>query len=137
MSDLLEVNDLKKYFPMKKGIIINRQIGAVKAVDGIDFSIPRGETFGLVGESGCVGDAGKGSALVDEPAPSFLDAEGAHVLSDRAAVMSPEDPGHVDRMHADVLGECGHPHRGPELGVKPVTQGAQPGRGSPFVVPAG
>jgi oligopeptide/dipeptide ABC transporter ATP-binding protein len=53
VSDLLEVKGLKKYFPMKKGIIFHRQIGAVKAVDGIDFSIPRGETFGLVGESGC------------------------------------------------------------------------------------
>lgn len=54
MSELLvEARGLKKHFPVKKGIIFARQIGAVKAVDGIDFSIPKGETFGLVGESGC------------------------------------------------------------------------------------
>lgn len=54
MSELLvEVKGLKKHFPLKKGIIFTKQIGAVKAVDGIDFSIPKGETFGLVGESGC------------------------------------------------------------------------------------
>lgn len=50
---LVEARGLKKHFPIKKGIIFARQIGAVKAVDGIDFSIPKGETFGLVGESGC------------------------------------------------------------------------------------
>jgi oligopeptide/dipeptide ABC transporter ATP-binding protein len=54
MSDLLvEVKALKKHFPVRKGIVFQQQIGSVKAVDGIDFSIPRGETFGLVGESGC------------------------------------------------------------------------------------
>jgi len=54
MSDiLLEANDLKKHFPVTKGLIFMKQIGAVKAVDGIDFNIKRGETFGLVGESGC------------------------------------------------------------------------------------
>jgi oligopeptide transport system ATP-binding protein len=50
---LIEVSDLKKHFPMKKGILIQRQTGAVKAVDGVSFFIHRGETLGLVGESGC------------------------------------------------------------------------------------
>jgi ABC-type oligopeptide transport system ATPase subunit len=50
---LVEARGLKKHFPVKKGIIVAKQIGAVKAVDGIDFSVPKGETFGLVGESGC------------------------------------------------------------------------------------
>ena len=54
MNDMLvEVKGLKKHFPVKKGIVIQREIGSVKAVDGVDFSIPRGKTFGLVGESGC------------------------------------------------------------------------------------
>ena len=50
---LLEAKSLKKHFPVKRGIIFTKDIGAIKAVDGIDFSIPKGETFGLVGESGC------------------------------------------------------------------------------------
>jgi oligopeptide/dipeptide ABC transporter ATP-binding protein len=49
---ILEVQDLKKHFPIKKGIL-SRTIAQVKAVDGITFTIERGETLGLVGESGC------------------------------------------------------------------------------------
>ncbi|MEW6228522.1 MAG: dipeptide/oligopeptide/nickel ABC transporter ATP-binding protein, partial [Bacillota bacterium] len=50
---LLDVKDLVKHFPITKGIILSRQVGAVKAVDGVSFFINRGETLGLVGESGC------------------------------------------------------------------------------------
>ena len=50
---LVEVEDLVMHFPIYEGIIIQRQAGSVKAVDGISFSIKRGETLGLVGESGC------------------------------------------------------------------------------------
>jgi len=49
---LLEVRNLKKYFPLRKGILA-RVSAHVKAVDDVSFSIPRGETFGRVGESGC------------------------------------------------------------------------------------
>ncbi|MCD6286410.1 MAG: dipeptide ABC transporter ATP-binding protein [Anaerolineae bacterium] len=52
-SVLLEVNDLKKYFPIKKGFFSTKTVGYVKAVDGVNFFIRKGETFGLVGESGC------------------------------------------------------------------------------------
>ncbi|MFN8671572.1 MAG: dipeptide ABC transporter ATP-binding protein [Candidatus Sericytochromatia bacterium] len=52
-QDLLVVKDLKKHFPIKKGILISKQVGAVKAVDGVSFSIKKGETLGMVGESGC------------------------------------------------------------------------------------
>ncbi len=50
---LLEVNNLKMHFPLTRGIIFQRQVGAVKAVDGVSFSVRQGETLGLVGESGC------------------------------------------------------------------------------------
>ena len=50
---LLEVRGLAMHFPISEGILINRKIGEVKAVDGVDFTIERGETLGLVGESGC------------------------------------------------------------------------------------
>src|SRR5690242_14359420 len=50
---LLEVRGLRMHFPVTEGIVINHKVGDVKAVDGIDFSVRRGETLGLVGESGC------------------------------------------------------------------------------------
>src|SRR5512139_3004139 len=52
-NTLLRVENLVKHFPIKQGIIIQKQIGAVHAVDGISFEVRRGETLGLVGESGC------------------------------------------------------------------------------------
>src|SRR5205814_2222006 len=50
---LVEVRDLVKHFPITRGVILQRKIGAVKAVDGISFDVLRGETLGIVGETGC------------------------------------------------------------------------------------
>jgi peptide/nickel transport system ATP-binding protein len=50
---LLEVEDLVKHFPITRGVVFKRSIGAVKAVDGVSFQLRRGETLGIVGESGC------------------------------------------------------------------------------------
>jgi oligopeptide/dipeptide ABC transporter ATP-binding protein len=52
-TPLLEVRNLVKHFPITRGIIVQRQIGAVKAVDDISFDVYQGETLGLVGETGC------------------------------------------------------------------------------------
>ena len=53
MSTFLELDNLRTYFPIYKGIIFRRQIGAVKAVDGVNLQLRTGEILGLVGESGC------------------------------------------------------------------------------------
>ena len=50
---LLEVRDLKMYFPITQGVVLERHVGDVRALDGVSFAIRRGETLGLVGESGC------------------------------------------------------------------------------------
>jgi peptide/nickel transport system ATP-binding protein len=50
---LIEVRDLVKHFPITRGILFQRQIGAVHAVDGVSFDVIRGETLGIVGETGC------------------------------------------------------------------------------------
>ncbi len=60
---LVKVRDLKMHFPITQGIVIQRQVGAIKAVDGITFDIYRGETLGLVGESGC-GKSTTGRAML-------------------------------------------------------------------------
>jgi peptide/nickel transport system ATP-binding protein len=63
MSALVRVEGLKVHFPIRDGLLLNRQVGAVKAVDGVDLTIEEGSTVGLVGESGC-GKSTFGRALL-------------------------------------------------------------------------
>jgi oligopeptide/dipeptide ABC transporter ATP-binding protein len=64
MTDpLVQVEDLKVWFPIRSGIVLDRHVGDVKAVDGVSLDIQRGETLGLVGESGC-GKSTVGRALL-------------------------------------------------------------------------
>ena len=60
---LLDVHNLKMHFPITRGIVFQRQVGAIKAVDGVNFSMFKGETLGLVGESGC-GKSTTGRAIL-------------------------------------------------------------------------
>ena len=52
-DSLLRVEGLKVHFPVTEGVVVQKRVGSVKAVDGVSFELRRGETFGLVGESGC------------------------------------------------------------------------------------
>jgi oligopeptide/dipeptide ABC transporter ATP-binding protein len=82
MSDvLLEVKGLKKYFPIKKGIF-SKTVGNVKAVDDVSFTINRGETLGLVGESGC-GKTTTGRCILRliEPTAGSVTFEGEEVTT--------------------------------------------------------
>jgi oligopeptide transport system ATP-binding protein len=66
---LVEVKDLKVWFPITEGIVFERHIGDVRAVDGVSFTLRRGETLGLVGESGC-GKSTTGRAMIRLNAPT-------------------------------------------------------------------
>jgi oligopeptide transport system ATP-binding protein len=60
---LVQVRNLKMHFPITQGIVVQRKVGAIKAVDGLNFDVQRGETLGLVGESGC-GKSTTGRAIL-------------------------------------------------------------------------
>jgi peptide/nickel transport system ATP-binding protein len=87
---LLAVTALQKYFPVTRGVIFRRQVGAVRAVDGLDFSVTRGETFGLVGESGC-GKTTTGRLLTRllEPTAGQIIFDGHDITHLRAGQMRP------------------------------------------------
>jgi len=77
---LVEVRDLVKHFPLTSGILFKREVGTVRAVDGVSFDILRGETLGLVGESGC-GKSTTGRMLLRllEPTSGSIRFEGREI----------------------------------------------------------
>jgi oligopeptide transport system ATP-binding protein len=79
---LLEVKGLRKHFPVTEGVIVHRTIGEVKAVDGIDFTLRRGETLGLVGESGCgKTTTGRCILLLERPTAGEIIYDGVDLAS--------------------------------------------------------
>ncbi|MFF7068902.1 ABC transporter ATP-binding protein [Streptomyces pseudovenezuelae] len=86
---LLRVEGLQKHFPIRKGVL-QRQVGAVKAVDGIDFEVRKGETLGVVGESGC-GKSTMGRVItrLQEPTGGSIHFEGQDITRLNAAGMRP------------------------------------------------
>ena len=76
-APLVEARGLTKHFPITRGVLISREVGAVRAVDGVDFAIARGRTLGLVGESGC-GKSTTGRMLIRliEPTRGTIRFEG-------------------------------------------------------------
>jgi oligopeptide/dipeptide ABC transporter ATP-binding protein len=87
MSDtLLEVTGLAKHYPVREGLILARQVGTVRAVDGVSFTVNRGETLALVGESGC----GKSTTArlvlrLIEPSAGTINFEGVDVTRSAGA----------------------------------------------------
>ena len=78
---LLEIKNLKKYFPVKAGVF-RKTVGHVKAVDDVSFSIKEGETLGLVGESGCgKSTAGRTILRLLEATEGEIHFEGKDILS--------------------------------------------------------
>jgi len=74
---LVDVQDLQVYFPVSAGVIFQRKVADVKAVDGLTFSVKRGETLGLVGESGCgKSTTGKGILQLIRPTAGHVNFEG-------------------------------------------------------------
>ncbi|MFF5017499.1 ABC transporter ATP-binding protein [Streptomyces sp. NPDC001165] len=86
---LLRVKGLKKHFPIKKGLL-QRQVGAVKAVDGIDFEVRKGETLGVVGESGC-GKSTMGRVItrLQDPTSGTIEFEGRDITRLSTGKMRP------------------------------------------------
>ena len=79
---LVELENLKVYFPIKSGLILDRHVGDVRAVDDVSFTIQRGETLGLVGESGC-GKSTVGRAIIRlyEPTAGSIRFDGQDITN--------------------------------------------------------
>jgi peptide/nickel transport system ATP-binding protein len=94
-ENLLEVRGLQKHFPIRQGILFQRQIGAVRAVDGIDFSVGPGESLGLVGESGC------GKSTTGRLITRLLEPTGGSVVFDGEDITH-QSPGRMREARRNV-----------------------------------
>src|ERR1700759_1689797 len=89
-DDLLTVTGLTRYFPVTRGVIFRRTVAQVRAVDGIDFSLPAGRTPGIVGESGCgKTTTGRMIARLDEPTSGKIVFDGRDITHLRPGQLRP------------------------------------------------
>ena len=89
-DDLLTVTGLTRYFPVTRGVIFQKAVAHVRAVDGIDFSLPSGKTLGIVGESGCgKTTTGRMIARLDEPTGGRIVFDGKDITHMRTGQMRP------------------------------------------------
>jgi oligopeptide/dipeptide ABC transporter ATP-binding protein len=94
-APLVQVRNLRKYFPITRGITIQRQIGAVQAVDEISFDVQRGETLGLVGETGC------GKSTTAKLLVRLLDPTSGEILFEGEDIAQRKGPG-LKALHREV-----------------------------------
>ena len=89
-DDLLTVTALTRHFPVKRGAVFQRTVGQVRAVDGIDFTVPKGQTLGIVGESGCgKTTTGRLVTRLDEPTSGRIVFDGNDITHLRTGQMRP------------------------------------------------
>src|SRR5262249_59031639 len=79
-GDLLTVTGLTRHFPVTRGVIFRKTVGQVRAVDGIDFSLPSARTLGIVADSGCgKTTTGRMIARLDEPTSGHIVFDGRDI----------------------------------------------------------
>ena len=98
---LLKVNDLVKHFPITKGIFFRKQVGAVQAVSGVSFTVKKGETLGLVGESGC------GKSTTARCVLRLLEPTSGEVLYRAETTGSKVGPQRSSTLRAPITTNCG------------------------------
>ncbi len=89
---LIDVNHLKMYFPVTAGVMIQRKVADVKAVDDVSFFVRKGETLGLVGESGC-GKSTTGRAVLQlyKPTAGSVNFDGTELTKLKPRSCAPSD----------------------------------------------
>jgi len=113
-APLLDVRGLRKHFPVRKGLW-SRQVGAVKAVDGVDLHLAEGETLGLVGESGCgKTTAGRSILRLIEPTGGSVHFDGQDVLGARPDALR------AMRRHMQIIFQDPYASLNPRMSVADI-----------------